>query len=117
MEAQEQLRQLEFRLKHILQFVEIDHAGQPIEKRYLITRIGNIKLEVFPNEHPPPHFHIKSPDMNATFEIVSGKLLTGQVDSQIRKKVEYFHTTHKRTIIDVWNKLRPDNCPVGKIFV
>jgi hypothetical protein len=116
MEAEELLRQLEFRLKHTMEFVEIDHAGQPIEKRYLIRRIGNIKIEVYPNEHPPPHFHIKSPDVNATFEIVSGTLLTGQVDSQTRKKIEYFHSMNKSAIIDVWNKLRPENCPVGKIF-
>lgn len=117
MRTEEQLHQLELRLRHTLEFVEIDQGGQPIEKRYLISRIGNVKIEIYPDEHPPPHFHIKSPDLDATFEIVTCNLLMGHVDSQTKKKILYFHSTNKSTLIDVWNKLRPENCRVGRILV
>lgn len=111
----EQLRLLETKLRHTIGFVEIDNSGQAIERRYLIQKIGNVKIEIYPNEHPPPHFHINSPDINATFGIVNCDLLTGAIDSQTRKKIEYFHSQNKRDLIEVWNKLRPENCPVGKI--
>ena len=117
MESNDILKLLESQLRYALEFVEIDNQGRAIERRFLINRIGSIKIEIYPNEHPPPHFHVKSPDINATFEIVNCRILNGDLDTPTMKKIEYFHSRNKETLIEVWNKLRPTDCLVGKIVV
>ena len=111
------LHRLEKRLNYIINYVEVDDFGNLIEKRQLIDRIGNIKIEIYENEHPPPHFHIKSPDWNATFTVVDCQCLTGAVSPQMLKKIRYFHSTCRNKLIEIWNKSRPENCPVGKIDI
>jgi hypothetical protein len=109
------LELLELKLRIALEKTDVDEHGNVIERRYLIRRIRNIKIEIYPNEHPPPHFHITSPDINATLSIVECELLTGSLNSKIFKQIKYFHTLNKDHLIEVWNRLRPENCKVGKI--
>lgn len=37
----------------------------------LVGRIRNLKIEIYSNDHNPPHFHVKSPDksIDATFRL------------------------------------------------
>ena len=37
-----------------------------IEIRELVARVNGLKIEIHPNEHPPPHFHVKTPKVNAS---------------------------------------------------
>ena len=52
-----------------------------IEIKQLVARVNGLKIEVYSNEHPPPHFHVKSPNINASFDIESCSLLQGDLDS------------------------------------
>jgi len=57
-----------------------------IEIRQLVDRINGLKIEIYSNEHPPPHFHVKSPNVNASFSIESCEKLEGSINSQDLKK-------------------------------
>ena len=85
------------------------------ERRQLLGRINGIKIEIFPNEHTPPHFHITAPDFKASFTIDKCELHEGNVSASTHKKIEEFYAKNRDQIIDLWNRLRPYNCPVGPI--
>ncbi|WP_083918085.1 DUF4160 domain-containing protein [Thioalkalivibrio sp. ALgr1] len=92
---------------------EEDGALFLIEIRQLVTRVNGLKIEVYSNEHPPPHFHVKSPNVDASFDIESCAFLEGKVDSRDRKKIEFWHGKAKPLLIEAWNSTRPTDCTVG----
>lgn len=87
-----------------------------IEAKGVVKRIDGLKIEIRSNEHPPPHFHVIAPNINASFCIEKCTLINGDPGSKIRKKIEYwFHKQNaKEALINVWNKTRPLNCVVGE---
>ena len=114
---EKQLKFLNMFLNYIYNSTFVDENGQVWEQRHRVDNISNLKIEIFSNEHPPPHFHIKSPEIDATFSILECKLLNGNIDSKSLKKIEYYHQHMRDKLIEAWNKFRPDDCPVGKIEV
>jgi hypothetical protein len=84
-----------------------------IETKQLVDRINGLKLEIYPNEHPPPHFHAKSATINASFNIENCDLLHGKVSSKDHEKIRFWHQKCKPILIEVWNITRPTVCKVG----
>jgi hypothetical protein len=109
------LKILNFDLMIALTQTVITKEGHVAEIRKLVTKVDNLKIEIYPNEHPPPHFHVKSNDFNVSLSIMDCDIVKGQLDSKTLKKVKYFHGRNKDKLISIWNELRPSNCPVGPI--
>lgn len=84
-----------------------------IEIKQLVDRVDSLKIEIYSNEHPPPHFHVKSSTINASFSIDDCSLLKGDVTRKERKIIEFWHLKSKPLLIDIWNSTRPDECVVG----
>lgn len=84
-----------------------------LEIRQLVARVNGLRIEIYSNEHPPPHFHVKSPNVDASFTIQDCKILNGEVSSGDLKKVQYWHNASKPFLINVWNSTRPSDCVVG----
>ena len=84
-----------------------------LESKQLVDRLNGLKFEVYPNEHPPPHFHVKSPEVDASFAIEDCRQLTGTISAQAAQKVKYWHSFSKHKLIEAWNSTRPTNCVVG----
>lgn len=85
-----------------------------LEIRQLVAKVNGLKIEVYSNEHPPPHFHVKSPNVDASFTIEGCELLNGNVSSGDYKKVQYWHQSSKSYLIEIWNSTRPSGCVVGE---
>ena len=85
-----------------------------IEIKQLVARVNGLKIEIYPNEHPPPHFHVKSPNIDASFNIENCSLLDGSISLSDQKKVRYWHKYSKTLLIETWNSTRPTDCSVGK---
>ena len=85
-----------------------------IEIRQLVARVNGLKMEIYANEHPPPHFHVKSPNVNASFTIESCEKLEGSLDPKDFKKVKFWHKSAKQLLVNAWNDTRPTNCTVGQ---
>ena len=92
-----------------------EHNGEQllIETKQLFDRLNGLKIEIYSNEHPPPHFHVKSPTVDASFDIESCKMLEGKIDNKDLKKIQYWHKYAKQKLIKAWNLSRPTNCVVG----
>lgn len=84
-----------------------------LEIKQLVERVDGLKMEIYPNEHPPPHFHVKSPNINASFRIEDCVRINGDISGSDEKKVLYWHKHAKPMLISVWNETRPTNCVVG----
>lgn len=84
-----------------------------IETRKAIEKLEGLKIEIYPNEHPPPHFHVKSPNVNASFDIENCKRLNGNIDKKDCKLIKHWHKKAKDELIKAWNETRPTDCVVG----
>ncbi|MGB0206132.1 MAG: DUF4160 domain-containing protein [Neptuniibacter sp.] len=84
-----------------------------IEIKQLVARVNGLKIEVYSNEHPPPHFHVKSPNIDASSDIENCSLIEGHIGGRDRKKIEYWHKHAKSLLVESWNSTRPTNCTVG----
>jgi len=104
---------------HLNQFVASGayfYEGRVADARQLVEKIGAIKIEIYPNEHTPPHFHIKSNGINASFAIDDCRILENSgFSTKVIKNIQDWFLHSKGKLIDVWNQTRPDDCVVGKI--
>jgi len=85
-----------------------------VDIRQLVVRINGLSIEVYSNEHPPPHFHVKAPNINASFDIENCEILQGKINAKDQKKILYWHKHAKPLLIKAWNSTRPTNCSVGQ---
>ena len=103
-------------LEHFLcEIIDVSYDGQIIYGRKRVEEIGALKIEIHPDEHAPPHFHVTSPDVNATFRISDGVLLAGNIGGREKKIISLWHHSAKDKLIAIWNDTRPTDCPVGPI--
>ena len=80
----------------------------------LLFHSGRLKIEIFANEHPPPHFRVKFKDKTANFRIKDCVALNGDVvvTRNVREIRKWWYD-HKQDLIDAWNEARPADCSVG----
>jgi hypothetical protein len=91
--------------------------GEPIRSlnEEKVARIEGLKIEIFANEHPPPHFRVKYQGSTANFTIAECRRMNGSGQIlRFEKNVELWWSINKKTLIETWNRLRPSDCPVGK---
>lgn len=81
---------------------------------HLVRWTGGIKIEVFSNEHPPPHFRLKHKNHTANYKISDCELMNGSLRLPHRAVRKWWQECREE-IAEAWNKHRPADCPVGKI--
>jgi hypothetical protein len=80
-----------------------------------VGRIKGLKIEVFSNEHPPPHFRVKYQGSTANFTIRECNRMNGSGEIlRFEKNIHLWWQTNKQKLIDKWNSSRPTDCPVGE---
>jgi len=106
---------LESLLNSGVYILEEDGRRFPIFGRVLVERISGLRIEIFPREHAPPHFHVRGPDINASFRIDSGAYLEGRIGRRAKDMIEYWFMEARPRLIEVWNATRPSDCQVGPV--
>jgi hypothetical protein len=86
-----------------------------INSKQLVDRIKNLKIEIYLDEHSPPHFHVKSANINASFVISDCERLNGDINRRDEELIKYWYRKFRLRLIKVWNNMRPSDCPVGQI--
>lgn len=77
---------------------------------------AGFKVEIFADEHPPPHFRVKYQHMTANFSITTCERLNGSLplrDRDIRK----WWQKYRLAIASAWNAHRPSDCTVGPVDI
>lgn len=81
--------------------------------KQLVAKVNNLRIEVFPDEHPPPHFHVVYPGVNASFALADGSLIKGQIGRREHGLVKWWYDRKRSLVIKAWNDSRPSDCQVG----
>lgn len=80
-----------------------------------IAKLGSLKIEIFANEHPPPHFRVIMPNGESNnFKISDGEPLNGEPLKKYFRNIKKWLETNREFLILEWNSFRPTNCPVGE---
>lgn len=91
----------------------INDKGQ----RYLIERVvdefDGLRVIVYSNEHPPPHFLVKCGAGSRRFTIKDCTPLEGNDLERYFRNIRAWHAENKAVLIEAWNNSRPSDCPVG----
>ena len=72
-----------------------------------IIIIDGIRIEIYTDDHLPPHFHVKAGRMRAKFDIETGKLLRGSLDKRSMRKVRQWMAVNGDLLMQVWISSRP----------
>lgn len=92
-----------------------DGSESGIVIKYMVDRFMGLKVEIFSNEHPPPHFRVKYQSSTANFSIEDCSLLNGSGEVlKYEKNVLKWWKQNKQQLITIWNERRPSGCPVGE---
>lgn len=77
-----------------------------------------VKLEVFSNEHPPPHFRVSYDGSSANYSIETGLRLDGNAALAVKDRtVAQWWRTYRVAIAELWNRTRPTGCTVGEFVI
>lgn len=77
---------------------------------------GGLKMHIYADEHPPPHFHVLYNGEENSFRIEDASPLYPDGDlKKWFKNIKKWHKQNKAELFSAWNTMRPDGCPVGPI--
>lgn len=95
--------------------IEFTEQGDYVEvKKVAVDRINGVKIEIFSNEHPPPHFRVKYQGSTANYAIEDCSLVNGSGEViRFEKNIFKWWKKNKQKLIDTWDERRPSDCPVG----
>lgn len=80
-----------------------------------VERVNGLKIQIFSNEHPPPHFRVEYQSSTANYEIANCSRLNGTGEVlKYEKNIRIWWEENKPKLIETWNRLRPSDCPVGR---
>jgi hypothetical protein len=68
---------------------------------------GSLKMVIYPNDHPPPHFHVLYDGYNSKFKISSGECIGGTLPERYQKKVNNWRKSNVHLLRAKWNAFRP----------
>lgn len=89
-----------------------DTRGGGDNLKALVGRINGHKVEVFSNEHPPPHFRVSATGESANYRIENCEPTTPGLERH-QRSIKRWHSMNKHLLIRMWNEMRPSDCPVG----
>lgn len=103
-------------LKMCLETESLVVNGRILLQEHVIDRLGSIKVEIFSNEHPPPHFRVSVQGETNNFDICSGQPLNGNSLRTHFRAIRKWHQNNRDYLIQKWNESRPSDCPVGDVM-
>jgi hypothetical protein len=75
--------------------------------RASIGTVGQLKIMIYTNDHPPPHFHVVTNKYNAKFHIETCELLDGAPPGRHINAIRNWHTSRIELLREKWRVTRP----------
>ena len=70
-----------------------------------LCRFLGIIIQMYFNDHMPPHFHAIYNDLEGVFELSTLEMLEGNLPARVKGLVVEWASLHKQDLIDNWNSL------------
>lgn len=95
--------------------IEFTEKGELVQvKKVHVDSFDGVKIEIFSNEHPPPHFRVKYQGSTANYTIKDCQRINGSGEVvRFENNIIKWWKKNRTTLIDTWNERRPSDCPVG----
>jgi hypothetical protein len=68
-------------------------------------------IRMFFDDHPPPHFHARYGEFEATIEIGTASVLQGQLPSRALNLVQEWAMIHREELLEDWRLCRDNEQP------
>lgn len=107
-------------IRDMRNFPMTDHGPTSFQDR-VVDRLdfGGLRVEVYPDEEPPPHFHVVQGkgqgEHRPKFSIADGSHLGGKGLEKFHGNIKKWAIKNYEELVRAWNETRPDDCPVGPI--
>jgi len=92
----------------------VDDQGRRLLTEAKVDEFGGFCVDIFADEHPPPHFRVRYQGKTANYRITDGTKLNGELD-RYQRNIREWYADNRTKLIDAWNRLRPTDCPVGVV--
>jgi len=76
-----------------------------------ISRFLGIIIQMFFDEHNPPHFHARYNDTKATFDIKTLNILEGNLPIKVRNLIVEWADQHKQELLEDWKLVQSGRNP------
>jgi hypothetical protein len=94
----------------------IDDSGRRFLEEQTVGSIKGLKVLIFADEHPPPHFCVEFQGQSASFAIEDCQRLPGNKGlERFERNIKKWWQENRTRLIQRWNGLRPSDCPVGPV--
>lgn len=112
------LLEMEMRRGYIVELKEERDDGRELVyiEKAAVGGFGSLRMHIYADEHPPPHFHVKYGNEENSFRIDDASPIysNGGLKKWF-KTIKKWHKENKPELIAAWNSMRPSDCPVGLI--
>ncbi len=68
----------------------------------VLTRLKNIVIRMFFDDHAPPHIHADDNEKSGLFELENFEMFKGNLDTKDQKEVKNWATKFKDKIKEMW---------------
>ncbi len=76
-----------------------------------ICRFLGIVIQIFYDDHNPPHFHARYGEKKGTFEIQSLNMMEGNLPVKVRNLIVEWADLHKPELLQDWNLAQKGQLP------
>ena len=76
-----------------------------------ISAFYGILIRMFFNDHPPPHFHARYGEFEATIEIATLNILEGGLPARALNLVREWAMMHREELLNDWRLCRQNAAP------
>jgi hypothetical protein len=80
----------------------------------IIARVDGVKIMLYWDEHPPPHFHVEYAEYRAQVAIGTLRIIQGYIPAQQFRKVVAWARPRQNELLEAWMTCQADLNP-GRI--
>ena len=70
-----------------------------------ISLFYGISIQMFYEDHPPPHLHARYNEFKARYNIATGEVLSGELPKQAHRLVQEWIALNTRNLADNWARM------------
>jgi hypothetical protein len=93
----------------------VDEQERRLLEEHSVAMLQGLKIEIFSNEHPPPHFRVSYSSETNNFRIDDCSPLNGNALKKWFGNIKVWHQKEQQRLTRIWNDTRPSDRTVGKI--
>jgi hypothetical protein len=76
-----------------------------------ISAFYGILVRMFYNDHPPPHFHARYGELEATVDIETLEIIEGELPTRAFHLVREWAMMHREELLEDWQLCRENRVP------